>query len=391
MFRVQIFNGSPPAKREETQMTAKPATLYGVPHSLYTGRARSYLIKADIPYREQAPNTQHYLKTVVPLAGGRQGLPTLELADGSVIRDGAAIIDHFEAETGHSFSPPGPKQNFFSLLFDVIGAEGMLRPAMHYRWNFEAENLDFLVLHFAMLVPPGAEHLARKIADQMRQATVGFGVTPQTRNAVEQLYADQLTALDRHFAAHPYLLGGRPSIGDFGLIAPLFAHLGRDPKPLSIMQAKGVHVLRWTERMNRRDADLIGCQRQDETYLDGDEIPQTLVDVLGAMGQDFVPETLAAAQTINDWLGEQADLTPGTPCARAVGFADFEVRGTPIKAIAQPYRFYLLKRAQDAHAALRPADRQAVDAILDASGMTPVLGATLTRAIGRANNLEVWS
>ncbi len=373
-------------------MTFQPVTLYGVPHSLYTGRARSYLIKADIPYIERAPNTEHYLKTVAPLAGGRRGMPTLEFADGRVIRDGAAIIDHFENETGHSFSPATPKQRFFSRLFDVIGAEGLLRPAMHYRWNFEAENLEFLTYHFQMITSPGAfgADLARKIADQMRQATIGFGVNPQTRDLVEQLYAEQLAAFDRHFTAYPYLLGGRPCIGDFGLIAPLFAHLGRDPKPLSLMQVKGMHVFRWVERMNRRESDLLEFERQDETYLGNDEIPDTLIGLLAMMAEDFVPETLAAAETINAWIAGQDNLTPGTECARAVGFAQFDVRGVTISAIAQPYRFYLLKRAQDDYAALGADDQQAVNAILDACAMTPLLSAALTRDIGRKDNLEVW-
>ncbi len=379
-------------EKREDRMTCQPVTLYGVPHSLYTGRARSYLIKADIAYREQAPNTEHYQKTVVPLAGGRRGLPTLECPDGRVIRDGAAIIDHFEEETGHRFSPKTPKHRFFSRLFDVIGAEGFLRPAMHYRWNFETENLDYLNFHFEMLTPRGdvGVGMARKVADQMRRATVGFGVTPQTRDLVEQLYAEQLGALDRHFAAYPYVLGGRPCIGDFGLIAPLFGHLGRDPKPLSLMLTHGMHVFRWVERMNRRDADLVEFGHQGETYLDADEIPNTLTDLLRVMAEDFVPETLAAADTINAWIAQQGDLAPGTECARAVGLAAFELRGTAIGAIAQPYRFYLLKRAQDAYAALEKDDQQAVKTILDACAMTPVLSATLTRGIGRKDNLEVW-
>jgi len=41
-------------------------TLYGVPHSMYTGRARSYLIKAGIPFRERAPSSKHFRKVVVP-------------------------------------------------------------------------------------------------------------------------------------------------------------------------------------------------------------------------------------------------------------------------------------------------------------------------------------
>ncbi|MEM6826768.1 MAG: glutathione S-transferase N-terminal domain-containing protein, partial [Pseudomonadota bacterium] len=131
--------------------TSAPITLYGVPHSLYTARARSYFIKAGLAYREVAPNDPHYQSEVIAKAGGKLGLPTIEAADGTVIRDGAQIINHFEEASGHTFSPTGPKQRFFSRLFDAIGAEGLLRPAMHYRWNFDAENLDFLTFHFEML------------------------------------------------------------------------------------------------------------------------------------------------------------------------------------------------------------------------------------------------
>lgn len=370
---------------------SSPLTLYGVSHSLYTGRARSYLIKAGIPYREQPPNTAHYKNHVLPNAGGRRGIPVVELEDGDVIRDGAAIIDHFEAVSGHPFSPATPKQNFFSLLFDVIGAEGLLRPAMHYRWNFDEENLDFLMFHFQMIMPPGdvGAEMARKSAGQMRQAAMGFGVMPDTYGLVEALYADQLTAMDHHFKAHGYLLGGRPSIGDFGLIAPMFGHLGRDPKPMMQIQREAKHVFRWVERMNRSEPDLVEFEDKSETYLPGDQIPDTLINLLSSMAEDFVPETLAAADCINGWLSEQSELA-GTECARGVGFASFEVRGTSISALAQPYRFYLLKRAQDAYDNMDADTRRDIDTLLAACNMTPVLQARLSRNIGRDNNLEVW-
>ena len=75
-------------------------TLYGAPLSLYTGRARSYLIKAGIDYRETPPISDHYEDVVLAKAGGRRSMPTVELADGRVIRDSVAIVDHFEAELG---------------------------------------------------------------------------------------------------------------------------------------------------------------------------------------------------------------------------------------------------------------------------------------------------
>jgi len=106
--------------------------------------------------------------------------------------------------------------------------------------------------------------------------------------------------------------------------------------------------------------------------------------------EDSVPETLAAAEAINTWLFEEGDKVSGTFVERGLGFGKLNLRGTKINAIAQPYRFYLLKRAQDEYAAMGAEDRQAMDAILEASNMAPVLEAKLTREIGRANNLEVW-
>lgn len=367
-------------------------TLYGSPLSLYTGRARSYLIKAGLPYLETTPTTTHYRNLVVQKAGGRQGVPTIELADGNVIRDGAAIIDHFEATSGHQFSPNSPKQRIISLLFDVIGAEGLLRPAMHYRWNFPEENLNFLTFHFESMRPPGPDRKAQAAAaaDRMRGACQAFGVQPDTMPLVETLYFELLQKLDHHFAQQPYLLGNKPSIGDFGMIAPLYGHLGRDPKPLALMQAEAIRLFRWVERMNRPEPDIGEFEDQSDAYLADDEIPQTLIEVLKQVAIDFVPETQAAATTINQWLSEQNELSAGTELERGVGFASFEVRGTKISALAQPYRFFLLKRVQDGFTRLDAAAQQEVQTLLSACDMSELLNIKLVRDIGRNKNLEVW-
>ncbi len=367
-------------------------TLYGTPLSLYSGRPRSYLINAGLAYREVTPTTVHYKDVVLPKAGGRQGMPTLETADGDVIRDGAAIIDHYEDQSGHTFSPKAPKQRILSRLFDVIGAEGLLRPAMHYRWNFPDENLAFLKFHFQSVMPPvpEREQYADKAMDRMREACMGFGAVPDTFELVETLYAELLEKLDAHFAVQPYLLGGRPCIGDFGMIAPFYGHLGRDPKPLSLMQSHAIRLFRWVERMNRPEPDVGEFDDQTGEYLSDDQIPDTLVELLKQLATDFVPETRAAADCINTWLDQQSDLAPGTEVARGVGMAQFEVRGVTINALAQPYRFYLLKRVQDEFEALDENAKENVSGLLNACGMEDVLNLKLTREIGRANNLEVW-
>ena len=71
-------------------------TLYGSSLSLFTGRARSYLIKSGLAYRETLPVSEHYTERVLPKMGGRRSVPVIETEGGEVIRDGAAIIDHYE-------------------------------------------------------------------------------------------------------------------------------------------------------------------------------------------------------------------------------------------------------------------------------------------------------
>ncbi len=372
-------------------------TLYGTPLSLYTGKARSYLIKNGLAYREVTPATTHFAQYVAQRAK-RVSMPTVETADGEVIRDGAAIVDHFESRAWNPATPLGPRQRILSRLLDVIGMEGLLRPAMHYRWSFPEENHEFLLFHFASMTPAFEDPVAfaEKNMERMRQAAVAFGVVPESIEGIEARYHALLTVLDQHFAAYPYLLGGRPCIGDFGMIAPFYGHLGRDPKALALMQARAIHVFRWVERMNRPEQDggefmKLGEAKFGDVFLEDDEVPETLVEVLRQLAVDFVPETIAAAEFINAWLKAQPDLPSGTPLERGVGLAKFEVEGASINALAQPYRFFLLSRMQADFDALSRDDQARVERLLDRCNMLPVVASRLTREIRRQDNLEVWA
>ena len=367
-----------------------PVILYGSPFSLYSGRARSYFIKNGIDYREMAPVSKHYEYNVLPAAGGRRGMPTIEFADGSVIRDSVAIVDHFEEANGQANSPLTTKQNIVSRLLDVIGAEGMLRPAMHYRWNFP-ENEPLLRYQFGHITPidPAWEVTVEGRFSRMHQACIDLGVPQEHHALVESLYLDLIRKLDAHFENYPHLLGGRPSIADFGLIAPMYGHLARDIKSLPILHEHGIWVLRWTERMNRPEPDMGEYENPLEDYFANDQIPDTLVDVLKQFAIDFVPETLAACDATNEFLAAE-NPAAGSEVVRVSGFGTFEVKGSVIRAGAQPFRFYLLKRVQVLYERLSETDRRDVTALLERCDMLPVLEAKLTREIGRANNLEVW-
>jgi glutathione S-transferase len=374
---------------------SKTHRLYAITHSLYSGRARSYLIKHQIPFQELSTGHESFKAEVLP-KGKLATIPTLVTPEGEVIRDGAAIIEHFEAANGRPSLPAGPKQRIISALFDVIGTDGLLRPAMHYRWNFPEDNLAFVRYHFlhSQRDTPERSEKTEAMMNRMRHAAMIFGVTEQTQAVVESLYLDYLEALNTHFEQYPYLLGWRPSIGDFGLIAPMYAHLGRDPHPAKLMQQRAVSVHRWVERMNRYDQDVPEFFNAGTDFVEDDEVPESLMAVLRVLAEDFVPETLAAADAINGWLAENKPEA-GAPAvgrlAQAPGTATFELRGKTIEALAQPHRFYLLQRVQDDYASLSEAEKAGVDAVLGESGMAAILKASLSRRIERADNLEVWA
>ncbi len=371
-----------------------PHRLYAITHSLYSGRARSYLIKQGIPFQELSTGHESFKAEVLPQSK-LPTIPTLVTPEGEVIRDGAAIIEHFEAATGRPCQPPGPRQQVISALFDVVGTDGLLRPAMHYRWNYPEDNLDFLRYHFrhSQRDVPQREEKTDHMMDRMRYAAQVFGVTEQTQPLVEELYLELLAALNAHFEHYPYLLGWRPCIGDFGLLAPMYAHLGRDPYPARLMQQRATRVYRWVERMNRADQDAPEYFTAGTDFLADDEVPETLLAVLRVLAEDFVPETRAAAACLNAWLA-QSSPESGAPAmlrlSESMGNAEFDLRGQAISAVAQPYRFYLLQRVQAVYEGLGASDRESVEHMLDACDMSGILSIKLDRQLGRAENLEVW-
>ena len=91
--------------------------LYAITHSLYSGRARSYLIKRGIPFQEFSTGHESFKAEVLP-KGKLPTIPTLVTPEGEVIRDGAAIIEHFESASGRPSRPAGP--GFFFVLRFIL-------------------------------------------------------------------------------------------------------------------------------------------------------------------------------------------------------------------------------------------------------------------------------
>ena len=160
--------------------------------------------------------------------------------------------------------------------------------------------------------------------------------------------------------------------------------------PLSLMQASAVRAFRWVERMNRPEPDIGEFdEMKADQYLPDDEVPDSLRKLLNHIAVDFMPETTAAADAINAWIEEQ-NPEPGAMVERAVGLCQFEVQGQEINAIAQPYRFFLLRRVTAEYESMTAEQQQSVDELLADCGMQGLLNIQISRDIEFENNIEVW-
>ena len=380
-----------------------PLTLFGAPVGLYTGKVRSYLRKQGIPYVERLPTDPVFASEVMP-AVKRFINPVVRFADGTLVQDTTDIIDHLERQGHARFSvyPGQPLQRIVALALDMLGGEGQVRAAMHYRWSYRAYNESFLRHEFGLAYR--AVGMPQSAIDQQLDGFMGYlsaylpklGITPASAPAVEAAYEELLLALDAHFRQQPYLLGGQPTVADFGFIANLFAHLGRDPYPADLMKRKAPSVFRWTERMMANDADTPEFPACAFALPSDDALPDTLGPVLRLMAQDYLPEVQMIVAHTNAWLLQQGDIAPGTPVGgkprvRTIGQGRFVLRGVELEAMVSPYSLYMLQRITDAYAALPTSEQPRVHAYFSNHGLGELLTLQAARRVLRQDHLEVWA
>jgi glutathione S-transferase len=376
--------------------------LYAMPASLYSAKARSYLRKQRIAHLERPPGDPRYQAEVMP-ATGRWIIPVLQTPQGALVQDTVDIIDYLEeAEVAaeRSAYPQTPVHLAVAHLLELFGGEGLLRPAMHYRWNFDEDNLAFLFEDFtAALVPHGDESTRLGVFEyastRMRRATERFGVLPATIAEIERSYGEFLELFDAHLARAPYLLGGRPTLADFAFVAPLYAHLARDPHPSMLMKRRARRVWRWVERMHSPSLDSGEYEDRSGALFGEDEIPQTLMALLAYIGEEFTAEVLAQVSWIDGWLAEhpntaEGDVVGGKPERRAIGATVLAWRGHELEIAVLPYRLYLLQRLQDAFANAPAGSRERIAQLFAEAGVQELLHVRPRRRLERRDNVEVW-
>ncbi len=379
-----------------------PITMWGTPNSLYTGKLRSYLIKKQLPFTELFASDPRFIGEIKEKVG-HSVVPVVETPEGELIQDTTAIIDHCEAHyDGPALQPQGGVQQVVAAILDAFGSNYMLPLAMHYRWSYRDQQEDFIRAEFARAVPVALPYEQRlEIATKVMARFNGFlpnlGVTPEVIPEMEASYAELLAALEAHFRLYPYLLGGRPSIGDFGMMAPLYAHLARDPVPGLLMRTTAPNVARWTERMNTATIADPEYADQSESYPADDAIPATLEALLALVFAHWGPGLREDFTQFDCWLVKQECFNPGTLVSHDgrrqvhphIGRITYQWRGLTMVRGSQPHALWHFARAQTLAAGLTAEAKARLDALLTRTGGGELMALTTARAIKRENNVLV--
>ena len=387
--------------------------LYGNQPSYFAAKVRSYLRKKRIEFEERLTNHPHFIDVVAPKAG-LELTPIIETPDGEVVQDTTEIIDFLEAcYPDHPVYPAGAKQRLVALLFELYGDEGLIKTALHYRYGYARENHDYIVREFSRFMggpetqdmdeSGGKDKLeqAKAVWPLMIEAIKNLGVDSVGAPAIEASFEEFLDLFEIHCQRCPYLLGGKPSIGDFSLFGPFYAHLAHDPRSHLLIKRRAPSVYRWVERMNAADSGMAEWPDMPREYLPNDEIPETLFPMLELIAKDYMPELESILNFMDGWVKSHPDFPAGEPINPAgvvvmgafspLGQHTVVMRGVSITQNVRYYSQWMYQRIVDHLASLSEEELVDVNKVLAPTGLQRYLQMPIPRRMERLNIKEVFA
>jgi glutathione S-transferase len=245
-----------------------------------------------------------------------------------------------------TITPSDPALAFLSALIEEYADEWGNKPMFHYRWWYERDQKSAARRIAEANLPGAPEEAIAKLAVSLEQRMIPrlrfVGSSAETREQIEASFRRQLAILEPHLATRPYLFGGRPCLGDFGLFAQLY-ECSIDPTPGAILRATAPRVADWIERM--LDPTALGAFEAWSAV--GPTLEPLLAQEVAGL---FLPWSTANARAL------------------AAGQAEFEVEleGRPFRQQTQKYHARSLAALKQRYA--RVGERRALDEVLARTG-----------------------
>jgi len=380
--------------------------------SYFSGKARAYL-----RYKERMGDlgegfedvlaTPELVTGLLTPATGSAAVPQLQTRDGSWVQDSSEIIDFIEALHPEAPVVPDPAdapcQALASYLVELLADEWMVVPGFWERWHYtlpdvEPNHARYNAMQWGSVFAAGATGEERLAAgagvfenlfgiSQARSDPRGvyagllhLGCNETTEQAWWASMENILSRLDVHFGAHDFLLGGLPSLGDFGLFGPLYAHLYRDATSGFMLRTQHPVVSEWVERTNGpnvsarsygqklyslgENGELLArpATRDDGRWLPDDQVPPSLDAVVSVFFDEMWPVLTSTMEKTAAFIASDAhppggELPTKTFIADPPWLAhqtgngalthDFEIGGIQARRMVNPYHVWMLQRVAE--------------------------------------------
>lgn len=347
--------------------------LYAAEESYFSAKVRPAFRYKRAPYVELLPTTRVYRDVLRPRTGLAM-IPVVVTPEDDTWQDSSDILDALEARfPDPPLYPTTPVQRFVAHLVELYADEFLILPGLHYRWSFPESEAKARA-DFASLMGDAAR--SGKFADQVKMFTHMVGVRPETVPHIEAHTLELLDVLDAHFAEHGYVLGGRPSLADYGLIGPFYAHLYLDAVPSRLLRERALRVCHWIQRVNHPDPDDPG------EWLADDALAPGVRRLLALIGRDAVPFVLACVEAFERWVDESRPPV-GEVLPRIVGMHESRIGPVTIERVTVSYTLWMVQRVLGAFAALSPGGQAAVRGALAGTGCEALLDYRPSHRVGR--------
>jgi len=407
--------------------------LFSWEHSYFSAKARSYLRYKDRcgalgPGFEDILATPELINGLLIPATGSNLVPQLQTPEGELIQDTSEILDVCEAAHPDASVIPGvdrPKQRLVSYLIELLADEWLVVPGFWTRWYYSEDGRQpnhrkFNEHQFgAMLSPDGDGVSRRKSGTKLFEERFGIsasrsepkgvyaglihlGCNEHTEHAWEASLYRILSRLEAHFERHDYVLGGRPSMGDFALLGPLYAHIYRDAASGFILRTEYPLVAEWVERANgegslnartygqklyslNQQGELVGRVANSDggEWLADDEVPETLVSVIEVFFEEMWPFLLASIKKLESFIvsedHEVGGELPNKTFFASPDFLEHQTNGGALtvefvigdvesERMVVPYQIWMLNRLERAMESIMVSDegRLSISGLLEA-------------------------
>ncbi len=380
--------------------------LFSWEYSYFSGKARAYLrykqrMGALGEGFEDVLATPEILMGLLAPTTGSGAVPQLQLPEGDFVQDSSEIIDVVEARHPEAPVVPdaarAPRQALASYLVELLADEWLVVPGFWERWHFSLEDdghREYNALQWGTVFAAGAPGPDRIAAGHglfesmfgiseartnprgVYAGLVHLGCTRETEAAWWDSMDRVLTLLDAHLGAHDFVLGGQPTLGDFGLMGPLYAHLFRDARSGFRLRTEHPLVSEWVERTN---GDNVGARTYDQTLysladgalvgrpatsdggerLPADRVPATLDAIVAVFFEEMWPVLKSTLEKTRAWIASNAHEKGGELPTKTF-FADpawlehqtgdgaltheFEIGGIRARRMVVPYHVWMLQR-----------------------------------------------